>query len=104
MSIRALPEGFEKLVNLERESFMACIKQVQYWPESIVEHPHLKDATDLDLSEGNLVALPERFGNLTALTSLDLQYCPAKLTAAMEEQLKAQGCSIQTTDDASPDY
>ena len=43
-----------------------------------------------------LTLLSEGFGNLTALTSLDLRYCPAKLTAAMEEQLKAQGCSIQT--------
>ena len=70
-----LSEGFEKLVNLERESFMACIKQVQYWPESIVEHPHLRDATELDLSHAKLVALPERFEKLANLQKLSLYGC-----------------------------
>ena len=80
MSIRSLPEGFEKLVNLERESFMACIKQVQYLPESIVEHPHLRDATELDLSQAKLVALPERIGQLVNLKTLNLSKCPAERT------------------------
>ena len=52
--------------------------------------------TSLNLAGWKMGSLPEGFGNLTALTSLNLQYCPAKLTATMEEQLKAQGCSIQT--------
>ena len=58
---------------------MKCIKQVQYWPESIVEHPyhpHLRDATELDLSQAKLVALPERFGEqLVNLTELNLHCC-----------------------------
>ena len=55
---------------------MACIKQVQYWPESIVEHPHLRDATELDLSGANLVALPERIGQLVNLQTLNLFNTP----------------------------
>ena len=54
---------------------MACIKQVQYWPESIVEHPHLRDATELDLSHAKLVALPEGIGKLVNLETLDLYRC-----------------------------
>ena len=53
-----MSEGFEKLVNLTQESFMQCIKQVKHLPESIVQHPHLKDATSLDLSGANLESLP----------------------------------------------
>ena len=53
---------------------MACIKQVQYWPESIVEHPHLREATELDLSWAKLVALPERIGDLP-LKELHLDGC-----------------------------
>ena len=53
-----MPEGFEKLVNLTQESFMQCIKQVKHLPESIVQHPHLTDATSLDLSHANLESLP----------------------------------------------
>ena len=53
-----MPEGFEKLVNLTEKSFMQCIKQVKHLPESIVRHPHLKDATSLDLSDTNLESLP----------------------------------------------
>ena len=56
---------------------MKCIKQVQYWPESIVEHPHLRDATELDLSRAKLVALPERFGKMASLEDLNLAYCHA---------------------------
>ena len=52
---------------------MACIKQVEHLPESIVEHPHLRDATELDLSGGaRLVVLPEGFEKLTNLKSLNL--------------------------------
>ena len=58
----SLSEGFGQLTNLTKESFMACIKHVQRLPEDIVEHPHLRDATELDLSYSNLVALPEPFG------------------------------------------
>ena len=38
---------------------MQCIMQVQHLLESIMEHPHLRDATELDLSRAKLVALPE---------------------------------------------
>ena len=54
----AISKGFKKLVNLTKESFMQCIKQVKHLPESIVQHPHLKDATSLDLSYANLESLP----------------------------------------------
>ena len=47
---RSLSEGFGQLRSLTKESFMACIKGVQRLPEDIVEHPHLRDATELDLS------------------------------------------------------
>ena len=56
---------------------MACIKHVQRLPEDIVEHPHLRDATELDLSYSNLVALPERFGDLPSLEDLDMGCCHA---------------------------
>ena len=51
--------GFSKLVNLEQESFMDAIKRVQHLPSTICEHPHLRDATQLDLSGAKMVALPE---------------------------------------------
>ena len=52
---------------------MAAIKMVETLPEDIVDHPHLRDATKLDLSHcTKLVALPERFGQLTNLTTLRL--------------------------------
>ena len=82
-SLRSLPEGFGELVNLAKKSFMAAIKHVQTLPEGIVEHPHLRDATELDLSGSNLVTLPERFGELKSLTSLDLTWCQ-KLVALPE--------------------
>ena len=52
---------------------MACIKHVQRLPEDIVEHPHLRDATELDLRFANLIALPERFGQLKSIVTLNLQ-------------------------------
>ena len=52
-------QGFPQLTNLDLESFMAALKHVQYLPKNIVEHPHQRNATQLDLSEANLVALPE---------------------------------------------
>jgi len=73
--IVTLPEGFEQLVNLECKSFMACMKQVKHLPESIVEHPHLRDATKLDLSGANLVALPKGISNLVNLKELNLYQC-----------------------------
>ena len=98
MALRALPEGFEKLVNLERESFMKCIKQVQHWPESIVEHPLLRDATELDLSHAKLVALPERFRELKSLTSLRFgtnEYNPMKLESLPEGSPQQHYLSFQ---------
>ena len=62
---------------------MACIKHVRRLPEDIVEHPHLRDATELDLSGSNLVALPERFGQLESLRELNLRMC-ANLKALPE--------------------
>ena len=70
---------------------MACIKHVQRLPEDIVEHPHLRDATELDLSRSNLVALPERFGQLRSLVELDLWRCeslselPAGISASIRK-------------------
>ena len=51
--------GFAKLVNLELKSFMDAIKMVQHLPSTICEHPHLRDATQLDLSYAKMVVLPE---------------------------------------------
>ena len=51
--------GFSKLVNLEQKSFMDAVKMVQHLPSTICEHPHLRDATQLDLSRAEMVALPE---------------------------------------------
>ena len=55
---------------------MANIKKVQRLPEDIVEHPHLRDATELDLSFANLIVLPERFGELN-LTEINFGDCTA---------------------------
>ena len=71
----SLPESFAKLVSIDKETFMATIKHVKRLPENIVEHPHLRDATNLDLSWAQLVKLPERIGDLTSLTKLNLSYC-----------------------------
>ena len=54
----ALPESFIQLTSLPDENFLKCCKHVAKLPESIVEHPLLKDATELDLSSSPLVALP----------------------------------------------
>ena len=58
---------------------MTAIKMVKTLPEDIVDHPHLRDATKLDLREPmstpRLVTLPERFGELTNLKKLDLGGC-----------------------------
>ena len=53
---------------------MSCIKHVQRLPQDM-EHPHLRDATELDLSGSNLVSLPERFGQLRSLVTLNLKEC-----------------------------
>ena len=53
---------------------MECIKTL---PEGIVDHPHLRDATELDLRSSRLLRLPERFGELTNLKTLDLLHCKA---------------------------
>ena len=71
----SLPKRFGQLTNLTKESFMACIKHVERLPEDIVEHPHLRDATELDLRFANLIALPERFGQLKSLVKLNLHSC-----------------------------
>ena len=94
-----LSEGIGQLVNLDDESMKGILEQCKRFesiPSTLFDHPYFGALTKLDLSSWRMTALPERFGNLTALTSLDLRHCPAKLTAAMEEQLKAQGCAIQT--------
>ena len=54
---------------------MAAIKIVESLPEDIVDHPHLRDATELDLGDSNLVALPARIGELTNLETLSLHSC-----------------------------
>ena len=56
---------------------MQCCKAVARLPESIVEHHLFKDAAKLDLSWAKLVALPERFGDLTSLEDLNMGYCHA---------------------------
>jgi len=82
--ITALPEGFSKLVNLTFDSFMACIKQVQSLPESIVEHPHMRDATSLDLSKSKLVRLPESFSKLVNLTFDSFMVCIKRVQSLPE--------------------
>ena len=79
-------------MNLERENFMACIKQMQHLPESIVEHPHLRDATELDLSQVKLVALPERFGQLVNLETLNL--CGCRWLEALPAGLYLSQCNV----------
>ena len=74
-SLDSLPEDFAVLQNLTEESFMAAIKRVKTLPEDIVDHPHLRDATELDLKDFQLVSLPERFGELKSLTSLNVREC-----------------------------
>ena len=54
---------------------MECIKRVKTLPEDVVDHPHLQDATELDLSGSLLVSLPKRFGECKSLTKLDLSFC-----------------------------
>ena len=54
---------------------MECIKRVKTLPEDIVDHPHLRDATELDLSGSRLVTLPKRFPELKNLQTLDLRNC-----------------------------
>ena len=117
-SLDSLPEDFAVLQNLTEESFMAAIKRVKTLPEDIVDHPHLRDATELDLSGSRLVTLPKRFGDLKNLKTLDLENCRAlvslpkgfgdltnlatlylddapagrSMPAALKAQLEAQGC------------
>jgi len=102
MSIRALPEGFGKLINLEELNLQDCRQLL----ELSADFGGLKSLKVLNLSSDyyytmSLRSLPEGFGNLTALTSLNLQYCPVKLRAALKEQLKTQGCILE---DDSDDY
>ena len=75
-SLVSLPDSFGKLVNLDRRSFLAAIQHVKTLPEDIVEHPHLRDATELDLiMYANLVSLPKSIGHLKSLTKLNLSNC-----------------------------
>ena len=79
--------------------------KLQELPESIC---NMRSLTKLDLSgDGggifgcgpmSIRALPEGFGDLTSLKSLNLSCCPASknMPAALKEQLQAQGCNIRT--------
>lgn len=97
-----LPESFVHLINLPDSNFMKCCKHVARLPESIVEHPLFKDATELDLSSSKLVTLPDMlFGQqLEGLQTLNLKFC-TKLVSVPEsighlvnlQSLKMQGCS-----------
>ena len=59
---------------------MKCCKAVARLPESIVEHHLFKDVATIDLSRANLVALPERFGQLENLRELDMAACKSLLS------------------------
>jgi len=75
-ALNSLPEELTAVLqNLTKESFMECIKCVKRLPESIVDHPHLRDATELHFGGSNLVILPERFGELKNLQTLNLSGC-----------------------------
>ena len=99
MSIRALPERFGDLTSLEDLDMTACTSVVSL-PESFCRLGSLKK---LGLSgyygqPMKLESLPERFGDLTSLKSLDIRSCPAgkNMPATLKEQLQAQGCKTHT--------
>ena len=48
--LNSLPEDFAVLQSLTKESFMECIKRVETLPRGVVDNPHLREATQLDLS------------------------------------------------------
>ena len=75
---------------------MAAIKRVKTLPEDIVDHPHLRDATELDLSGSNLVSLPDRFGELN-LKELRLSRCKA-LTMDVEINKVVEMKNLTTLD------
>ena len=70
----SLPESFIRL-QIPDEDFMKCCKAVARLPESIVEHHLFKDVATIDLIRAKLVALPERFGQLRSLVTLNLTWC-----------------------------
>ena len=95
-----MTEGIGKLVHLEELNLQDC-RQLLELPAGF---GGLKSLKVLNLSSSSpfipmsLQSLPKGFGNLTALASLILHGCPAKLPAALEEQLKAQVVSYDTDD------
>ena len=76
MSIRALPERFGDLTSLEDLNMKGCTSVLSL-PESFCRLSSLKK---LDLSGDeqdpmNLESLPERFGQLRSLVTLNLRAC-----------------------------
>ena len=74
-NITSLSDEIGQLVNLDERSMRGLVglcKRMKVIPSTLFQHPHFDTMTELDLSEWRMSALPERFAELTSLSSLRL--------------------------------